>query len=72
MKVKRYSRVRMGGDAFQILLAGDNDFEEGSLFFEGRVGGYTRVGRVVTIHVGRRMLLREKRASRARRMRAGK
>ena len=40
-------------------------YEDGSVVIEGRIGHYTRVGNVVNITLGRRLFLREKRASRA-------
>jgi hypothetical protein len=68
MKVRRYDRQVRGnraslGGAWTPTAGAD--YEGGTMYVAGRVAHYERVGTTVTMHVGHRMLLREKRAQRA-------
>ena len=64
MKVRRYDhRVRRGrafpGQAFAPAI----EYAEGSSYITGRVARYTKVGSTVTVMMGGRMSLRQKRSS---------
>lgn len=63
MKVRRYDyRVRRTG-RWPPPGGSNSHFEEGTTYITGRVASYTKIGTAVTVNIGRRMLLREKRAS---------